>query len=117
MHGPNAPSRRALYPESDPFNSGFLATGSPHDIYFEECGARDGKPCVVLHGGPGGAINPTMRRFFDPTRWRMALFDQRGCGRSRPHSMLDQNTTWDLVAAIERLLGFDAGADLRRHLP
>jgi proline iminopeptidase len=103
MHGPTAPSRRALYPETDPFNSGFLATGSPHDIYFEECGARDGKPCVVLHGGPGGAINPTMRRFFDPARWRMALFDQRGCGRSRPHSMLDQNTTWDLVADIERL--------------
>jgi len=58
---------------------------------------------VILHGGPGGAINPTMRRFFDPTKWRMALFDQRGCGRSRPHASLDDNTTWTLIEDIERL--------------
>ena len=99
----NGQTRRALYPENEPFASGWLQTGSAHEVYYEECGAPNGKPCVILHGGPGGAINPTMRRFFDPTRWRMALFDQRGCGRSRPHALLDDNTTWDLVADIERL--------------
>ena len=62
-----------------------------------------GKPAVILHGGPGGAINPTMRRFFDPKRWRTVLFDQRGCGRSRPNASLQNNTTWDLIADIERL--------------
>ena len=95
--------RRGLYVETEPFNSGWMPTGGQHDIYYEECGARDGKPVVVLHGGPGGAINPTMRRFFDPSRWRVALFDQRGCGRSRPHASLEDNTTWDLVDDIERL--------------
>ena len=99
----NGQTRRALYPENEPFASGWLQTGSAHQVYYEECGAPNGKPCVILHGGPGGAINPTMRRFFDPSRWRMALFDQRGCGRSRPHALLDDNTTWDLVADIERL--------------
>jgi proline iminopeptidase len=99
--------RRSLYVETEPFASGWLKTGGAHEIYYEECGAMNGKPVVVLHGGPGGAINPTMRRFFDPTRWRVALFDQRGCGRSRPHASLEANTTWDLVADIERL---------RRHL-
>ena len=63
----------------------------------------NGKPCVILHGGPGGAINPTMRRFFDPAKWRMALFDQRGCGKSRPNASLDDNTTWSLIEDIERL--------------
>jgi proline iminopeptidase len=99
----NGQTRRALYPENEPFASGWLQTGSRHEVYYEECGTPTGKPCVILHGGPGGAINPTMRRFFDPTRWRMALFDQRGCGRSRPHALLDDNTTWDLVDDIERL--------------
>ncbi|MHB8284569.1 MAG: prolyl aminopeptidase [Caulobacteraceae bacterium] len=103
MMNANGQTRRALYPENEPFASGWLQTGSAHEIYYEECGAPGGRPCVILHGGPGGAINPTMRRFFDPTRWRMALFDQRGCGRSRPHALLDDNTTWDLVADIERL--------------
>lgn len=96
-------NRRGLFPESEPFNAGWLATGGPHEIYFEECGKKDGKPCVILHGGPGGAINPTMRRFFDPAKWRMALFDQRGCGRSRPNASLDDNTTWSLIEDIERL--------------
>jgi proline iminopeptidase len=95
--------RRGLFPESEPFASGWLATGGPHEIYYEECGRKDGKPCVILHGGPGGAINPTMRRFFDPARWRMALFDQRGCGKSRPNASLDDNTTWSLIDDIERL--------------
>jgi proline iminopeptidase len=95
--------RRGLYGESEPIASGWLATEGVHEVYYEECGARGGRPAVVLHGGPGGAINPTMRRFFDPTRWRIALFDQRGCGRSRPNASLDDNTTWTLVEDIERL--------------
>ncbi|MGH7024054.1 MAG: prolyl aminopeptidase [Caulobacteraceae bacterium] len=94
--------RRGLYVETEPFSSGWMAAGR-HQIYYEECGVPSGKPAVVLHGGPGGAINPTMRRFFDPSRWRMALFDQRGCGRSRPSASLEDNTTWDLVDDIERL--------------
>jgi proline iminopeptidase len=99
--------RRGLYVETEPLSSGWMRTGGEHEIYYEECGSRTGKPVVVLHGGPGGAINPTMRRFFDPARWRVALFDQRGCGRSRPNASLNDNTTWALVEDIERL---------RRHL-
>ncbi len=96
-------NRRGLFADNEPFASGWLPTGGPHEIYYEECGAPAGKPCVILHGGPGGAINPTMRRFFDPRKWRMALFDQRGCGKSRPNASLDDNTTWSLIADIERL--------------
>src|SRR5712672_3820506 len=98
-----AANRRALFADNEPFASGWLAPAQGHEIYYEECGAPEGKPCVILHGGPGGAINPTMRRFFDPAKWRMALFDQRGCGKSRPNASLEDNTTWDLVADIERL--------------
>ncbi|MFX8805432.1 hypothetical protein ABTM67_19850, partial [Acinetobacter baumannii] len=64
-------SRRSLFAENEPFASGFLETPEGFQVYFEECGNPKGKPCVILHGGPGGAINPTMRRFFDPKRWRM----------------------------------------------
>jgi proline iminopeptidase len=96
-------NRRGLFPESEAWASGWLAAGGKHEIYYEECGRPDGKPCVILHGGPGGAINPTMRRFFDPQKWRMALFDQRGCGRSRPNASLEDNTTWALIEDIERL--------------
>ena len=96
-------SRRGLFPESEPFAYGWLPTGGEHEIFYEECGRPDGKPCVILHGGPGGAINPTMRRFFNPAKWRMALFDQRGCGKSRPNASLDDNTTWSLIDDIERL--------------
>jgi proline iminopeptidase len=95
--------RRALYADNEPFATGYLSTGGAHEIYYEECGKPNGRPAVVLHGGPGGAINPTMRRFFDPSRWRMALFDQRGCGRSRPNASLEDNTTWALIEDIERL--------------
>ena len=95
--------RRGLYPETQPFASGWLPVQGPHEIYWEQCGVRNGKPAVVLHGGPGGAINPTMRRFFDPDRWRVTLFDQRGCGRSRPNASLEDNNTWTLVEDIERL--------------
>ena len=99
----NSSSRRGLYTEQDPFDSGWLKVGAPHEIYYEVCGNPKGKPAVVLHGGPGGAINPTMRRFFDPKKWKTALFDQRGCGRSRPNASLDDNTTWALIEDIERL--------------
>ncbi|HEX2800901.1 MAG TPA: prolyl aminopeptidase [Phenylobacterium sp.] len=102
--------RRGLYPDNEPFASGWLPADGEHEVYYEECGRPGGKPCVILHGGPGGAINPTMRRFFDPARWRMALFDQRGCGKSRPNASLDENTTWTLIEDIERLrvhLGID----------
>jgi proline iminopeptidase len=99
----SASGRRGLFVETEPVASGWLSVGGSHEIYYEECGARAGRPVVVLHGGPGGAINPTMRRFFDPARWRIALFDQRGCGRSRPNASLEDNTTWDLVEDIERL--------------
>jgi proline iminopeptidase len=95
--------RRGLFRDIEPFSFGWLNTDGPHEIYYEECGAPRGKPAVILHGGPGGAVNPTMRRFFDPDRWRMALFDQRGCGRSRPNASLEDNTTWSLIADIERL--------------
>lgn len=96
-------ARRSLYPDNEPYASGWMETGGAHEIYYEECGKRNGKPAVILHGGPGGAINPTMRRFYDPSRWRMMLFDQRGCGRSKPNASLDDNTTWALIEDIERL--------------
>jgi len=95
--------RRGLYVETEPFDQGWLDVGGGHEIYYETCGSKQGRPALVLHGGPGGAINPTMRRFFDPARWRVTLFDQRGCGRSRPNASLDDNTTWALVDDIERL--------------
>ncbi|HUO21113.1 MAG TPA: prolyl aminopeptidase [Caulobacteraceae bacterium] len=95
--------RRSLYGEQEPHAFDWMDTGDGHQVFYEVCGAPKGKPVVVLHGGPGGAINPTMRRFFDPKRWRTVLFDQRGCGRSRPNASLEHNTTWDLIADIERL--------------
>lgn len=103
--------RRQLYPELEPYNSGWLKMPGGHDIYYEECGAPAGRPVVIVHGGPGGGCNPAMRRFHDPARYRIVLFDQRGCGRSAPHASLDGNTTWDLVADMERLrvhLGIEA---------
>ena len=105
--------RRGLYVETEPYASGWMETDGPHEIYYETCGAPNGKPAVVLHGGPGGAINPSMRRYFDPARWNVALFDQRGCGQSRPNASLEDNTTWTLVEDIERLrrrLGFEKWA-------
>ena len=94
---------RGLYPECEPYRSGRLETGDGHQVYWELCGNPDGKPVVFLHGGPGGGCNANHRRLFDPQRYRILLFDQRGCGRSTPHAGLDHNTTWDLVADIERL--------------
>ncbi len=96
-------ARRGLYPAIEPTRQGHLAVGDGHEIYWEECGNPAGKPVVFLHGGPGAGCDAKGRRFFDPARYRIFLFDQRGCGRSRPHASLDHNTTWDLVADIERL--------------
>jgi len=106
----NARAPRELYPPIKPYNSGHLAVSDGHEIYFEESGNPRGKPAVFLHGGPGGGTDPKMRRFFDPKRYRIVLFDQRGSGKSRPHASLEANTTWDLVADTERLrdhLGID----------
>jgi proline iminopeptidase len=97
--GPDA----VLYPPIEPYRTGFLRVSALHRIYFEESGNPRGKPVVFLHGGPGGGTDATMRRYFDPRRYRIVLFDQRGCGRSRPHASLVDNTTWHLVADIEAL--------------
>ena len=95
--------RLVLYPPLEPYETGALKVSSLHEIYFEVSGNPHGKPVVVCHGGPGGGSTPSMRRYFDPSRYRIIVFDQRGCGRSRPHAELRENTTWDLVADMERL--------------
>lgn len=92
-----------LYPPIDPFDQRMLTTDDGHAIYVEQCGNPDGMPVVVLHGGPGGGCSPAMRRYFDPSVYRIILFDQRGCGRSRPHASVKNNTTWHLVADIEMI--------------
>lgn len=92
-----------LYPPIDPFDQQMMAMDGGHTIYVEQCGNPDGIPVIVLHGGPGGGCSPAMRRYFDPAVYRVVLFDQRGCGRSRPHASVRNNTTWDLVADIERI--------------
>lgn len=94
---------RTLYPEIEPYKTGHLDTGDGHQIYWEMCGNPKGKPAVFLHGGPGSGCSPKHRRLFDPQKYRIMLFDQRGCGRSKPHASLENNTTWTLVADIERL--------------
>lgn len=102
--------RRRLYGEIEPYAGGRLKVSDIHELHYEEAGSPDGKPVVFLHGGPGGGIEPDHRRYFDPKAYRVVLFDQRGCGKSTPHASLDENTTWDLVADIERLrdhLGID----------
>ncbi|WP_170601039.1 prolyl aminopeptidase [Ruegeria arenilitoris] len=92
-----------LYPPVDPFDQRVVDMGDGHRIYVEQCGNPDGIAVVVLHGGPGGGCSPAMRRYFDPEVYRVILFDQRGCGRSRPTASVENNTTWHLVADIERL--------------
>lgn len=92
-----------LYPPLDPFDQRMLDVGDGHRVYVEQCGNPDGIPVVVLHGGPGGGCSPAMRRYFDPLVFRIILFDQRGCGRSRPHASVDHNTTWHLVRDIEKI--------------
>ena len=94
---------RTWYPEIEPYETGYLEVGDGHVIYWERVGTRGAKPAVFLHGGPGGGCSPKQRRAFDPALYDVTLFDQRGCGRSTPHASLDANTTWHLVADIERL--------------
>lgn len=99
----SARERHGLYPPVEPYAQCRLDVGDGHEIYYEESGNPDGIPVLIVHGGPGGGSNPTMRRYHDPSRHRIVLFDQRGCGRSTPHASIDDNTTWHLVADIERL--------------
>lgn len=95
--------RRTLYPTIEPYETGRLDVGDGHSLYWERCGTKGAKPAVMLHGGPGAGCSPDHRRQFDPERYDVLLFDQRGCGRSTPHASLEANTTWHLVEDIERL--------------
>ena len=94
---------RTLYPVIQPYDYEYLEVGDGHVLYVEQCGNPDGIPVVVLHGGPGGGCSPGMRRFFHPDLYRVILFDQRGCGRSKPHSSVEANTTWHLLEDIEKI--------------
>src|SRR6185295_7771458 len=96
-------NRLTLYPEIDPYRTGRLRVSDLHELYFEESGNPEGKPVVFVHGGPGGGTEAKQRRFFDPRAYRIILFDQRGCGKSTPHASLDENTTWHLIADMERI--------------
>jgi proline iminopeptidase len=93
---------KKLYPSIEPFDSGFIKKGI-HEIYYEQCGNPKGKPAVFLHGGPGGGAGKLSRRFFNPRKYRIILFDQRGCGKSKPHTCLEDNTTWHLIEDIESI--------------
>ena len=90
-----------LYPPIEPFDQRVIDMGDGHKVYVEQCGNPAGVPVIVFHGGPGGGCSPAMRRYFDPRIYRVVLFDQRGCGRSRPHASVTENTTWHLVADVE----------------
>ena len=92
-----------LFPPIEPYNAFRLKVGGPHELYVEECGNPQGQPVLFLHGGPGAGISKDHRRIFDPKHYRIVLFDQRGAGQSTPLACLEDNTTWDLVADIERL--------------
>ncbi len=94
---------KTLYPQIEPFDSGYLQVSDIHTIYYERVGNPDGIPAVFLHGGPGAGLIPMYRQFFDPQSFHVVLFDQRGCGQSTPSASIEENTTWDLVADIERL--------------
>jgi len=98
-----APPRRTLYPPIEPYRAGMLPVSDVHTLYFEESGNPSGKPVVFLHGGPGGGTDGKQRRFFDPAKYRIVLFDQRGSGKSTPHASLVDNTTWHLVSDVEAL--------------
>lgn len=99
-----------LFPPIEPYNHGWLSVGDGHEIYYEESGNPSGKPCLFVHGGPGGGASPAARQFFDPDKYRIVLIDQRGCGRSKPHASIEANTTWHLINDIELIretLGID----------
>jgi proline iminopeptidase len=102
---PRTTKLRTLYPEIPAYDEGSITLDGTHELHYEQCGNPNGKPTVFLHGGPGGGTNARQRRFWDPERYRIVLFDQRGCGRSTPHASLENNTTWDLVRDIEVLRG------------
>jgi proline iminopeptidase len=99
----NTRARRTLYPEIEPYQTGMLDVGDGHRLYWELCGNPNGKPVVFLHGGPGGGSSPDHRRQFNPGKYKILVFDLRGCGRSTPYASLENNTTWDLVDDIEKL--------------
>ena len=92
-----------LFPIIEPFNTFHLPVSDLHTIYIEESGNKNGKPVIFLHGGPGGGVDPKYRRYFNPDKWRIIMFDQRGCGKSTPFAELKENTTWDLVDDIEKI--------------
>ena len=92
-----------LYPPIEPYNEFNLKVSNLHDIHVEESGNKNGNPVIFLHGGPGGGIEPIYRQYFNPKKWRIIIFDQRGCGKSTPHAELEENTTWDLVEDIEKI--------------
>ncbi len=94
-------SKENLYPRIEPYSQQIIETKDGHAIYMEETGSPSGVPIIVLHGGPGGGCNSGMRRYFDPCYYRIILFDQRGCGRSRPYASVEKNTTWHLISDIE----------------
>lgn len=94
---------REFYPSIQPYNQGTLKVSELHTLYYEECGNPQGKPVVLLHGGPGGGCPSYYRQYFDPKKWRVILFDQRGAGKSTPYAELRENTTWDLVSDIEKI--------------
>lgn len=94
---------REFFPEIEPFKTETLKVSSLHEVYIEQCGNPDGQPVLFLHGGPGGGCSPQHRRFFDPSHYRIVLFDQRGCGRSKPSAELEENSTWELVHDIEMI--------------
>lgn len=91
----------SFFPEIEPYSTGRLKVSDLHEIYFEEVGNPKGQPVVFVHGGPGGGVEPSHRRYFDPNHYRVILFDQRGCGKSTPHAELKENTTWDLISDME----------------
>jgi proline iminopeptidase len=95
--------RRTTYPPLEPYQTGRLAVGAGHEIYWEQSGNPHGKPVLFVHGGPGFGTEPKQRQFFDPKAYRIVLFDQRGCGKSTPFASLEENTTWDLVRDMEKL--------------
>lgn len=99
----HTPGGRGLYPAIEPYQSGMLDVGEGHKLHWELCGNPDGKPVVFLHGGPGGGSSPDHRRQFNPDKYKILVFDQRGCGKSTPYASLEANTTWHLVDDIERL--------------
>jgi proline iminopeptidase len=100
---PDSSPRRGLYPPLAPYATAMLTDDPRHQVYYEQCGNPAAPAILFLHGGPGGGGDANARRFFDPARWRIVILDQRGCGRSRPHAQLEDNTTWHLIADIETI--------------